>query len=123
MFRFIAKRFLQAIPVLFIVATLTFCMMKAAKGGPLDREKNTTPEIRKAMEAYYGLDKPFWQQYVTQMGQLVTGNLPPSYRYAGWSVSELIANAFPVSLELGCYALAFALTVGMLAGIIAALRQ
>jgi oligopeptide transport system permease protein len=122
MLRFIARRFLQTIPVLFIIATLTFFLMKMTKGGPFDTEKATTPEIKKQLEAHYGLNKPVWEQYVNYVGNLVKGNLGPSFKYAGWDVTELIAGAFPVSLELGCYALAVALTIGMFAGFLAALR-
>lgn len=122
MLRFVARRFLQTIPVLFLVATLTFFLMKMMKGGPFDTEKATTPEIRKRLEAYYKWNRPVWEQYVDFMGHLVKGDLGPSFKYAGWNVSELISGAFPVSLELGCYALAVALTIGMMAGFIAALR-
>jgi oligopeptide transport system permease protein len=122
MLRFIAKRFVEAIPVLFIVATITFFLMKAAPGGPFDTEKATTPEIKAQLEAQYGLNKPVFQQYLDYMGQLLHGDLGPSFKYAGWSVAELLAGAFPVSLELGCYALAFALMLGLIAGIIASLR-
>jgi oligopeptide transport system permease protein len=122
MLRFIARRFLEMIPVLFIVVTATFFMMKLAPGGPLDREKATTPEIRQRLEEHYGLNQPVWRQYLDHLGHLARGDLGPSFKYAGWTVNELIAGAFPVSLELGCYALAFALTVGLLAGIVASLR-
>jgi oligopeptide transport system permease protein len=122
MLRFIAKRFLETIPVLLIVATITFFLMKAAPGGPFDTEKATTPEIKAQLEAQYGLNKPVFQQYLDYMGQLLHGDLGPSFKYSGWSVAELLVGAFPVSLELGCYALAFALTVGLIAGIIASLR-
>lgn len=122
MFRFVFKRFLQIIPVLFIIATLTFFLMKMTKGGPFDSEKATTPEIRKQLETHYGLNKPVGRQYVEYMGGLLKGDLGPSFKYAGWTVTELIAGAFPVSLELGCYALAVALTIGMFAGFVAALR-
>jgi oligopeptide transport system permease protein len=122
MLRFIFKRFLQIIPVLFVIATLTFFLMKMTKGGPFDTEKATTPEIKKQLEAHYGLNKPLWEQYLDYLGHLVRGDLGPSFKYAGWTVTELIAGAFPVSLELGCYALAVALLIGMLAGFIAALR-
>ena len=123
MLRFIAKRFIETIPVLLIVATLTFFMMKRAPGGPFDTEKQTTPEIKAQLEAQYGLNKPVGQQYLDYLGNLVRGDLGPSFKYAGWSVTELLWAAFPVSLELGCYALAFALAVGLIAGIIASLRQ
>jgi oligopeptide transport system permease protein len=122
MLRFIAKRLLQIVPVLFVIATLTFFMMKMTKGGPFDTEKATTPEIKKQLEAHYGLNKPVWRQYFDYMGNLIKGDFGPSFKYAGWNVTELIVGAFPVSLELGCYALAVALTIGMIAGFIAALR-
>jgi oligopeptide transport system permease protein len=123
MFRFIAKRLLETIPVLFIVATLTFFMMKFVKGGPFSSERATTPEIKAQLEAQYGLNKPVFEQYVNYMGKLLQGDLGPSFKYAGWNVTELLASALPVSLELGCYALAFALTFGLVAGIIASLRR
>jgi oligopeptide transport system permease protein len=123
MFRFILKRILQTIPVMLIVATLTFFMMKKAPGGPFDSEKVTTPEIKAQIEAQYGLNQPVWKQYLDYLGNLVQGDLGPSFKYAGWSVGELLVAAFPVSLELGCYALAIALTLGMLAGIFASLRK
>ena len=65
MFRFIARRFLETIPVLFLVATITFFMMKAVPGGPFDSEKNVPEEIKKQIEAYYGLNQPLWKQYTT----------------------------------------------------------
>ena len=94
MLRFIAKRFLETIPVLLIVATLTFFMMKMAPGGPFDTEKATTPEIKAQLEAQYGLNKPVFSQYLDYMGQLLRGDLGPSFKYAGWSVTEdLVSGA------------------------------
>jgi ABC-type dipeptide/oligopeptide/nickel transport systems, permease components len=116
MLRFIVRR------LVFIVITATFFMMKVAPGGPLDNEKATTKEIRERLEEYYGLNKPILQQYVKFLKGLSRGELGPSFKYQGWNVDELIADAFPVSLELACYALAFALTAGLLAGIIASLK-
>ena len=123
MLRFIAKRFLEMIPVLFIIATLTFFMVRLAPGGPFTTEKSIPPEIQKKIEAFYGLNKPLFQQYLDYMGNLVKGDLGPSFKYATWSVNELIWSAFPVSLELGCYGLAIALVLGLGAGIVASLRQ
>jgi oligopeptide transport system permease protein len=124
MLRFIFKRFLEAIPVLFIVMTLTFFLMKKMPGGPFDTEKATTPEIKQQLEAYYGLNKPVWQQYLDYMRRLVFhGDLGPSQKYFGWSVNELLASSLPVSIELGCEGLAFALFFGLVAGIIASLKK
>src|ERR1039457_1785225 len=122
MLRFIARRILQTIPVLFVIATLTFFMIRATPGGPFDKEKNTTPEIRKALEAAYGLDKPLLVQYGIYMKQLLTGELV-SFKYANRTVNELIFDAFPVSAELGVLSLAVALVIGITAGFIAALRK
>jgi len=122
MFRYIAKRILQTIPVLLIIVTLTFFMTRLAPGRPFDSEKQTTPEVRKQLEHYYGFDKPLYQQYFIRMGQLLKGDFGMSHRYKNRSVNDIIAEAFPVSLQLGTCALAFALLFGLLAGIIASLR-
>lgn len=119
MMRFIVRRLLETIPVLFIIATMTFFMARLAPGGPFSGEKKIPPEILKQLNAYYGFDKPLWQQYLKSLGNLLHGDLGPSTKYEGRTVNELIGAAFPVSLELGCYALAIALTIGLIAGIIA----
>ena len=123
MLRFIARRVLETIPVLFLVATITFFMMKAVPGGPLDTEKSLPVEIKRQIEAFYGLDLPVWKQYTNYMASLLQGDLGPSFKHANRSVNELIAAALPVSLELGALALAFALVFGITLGILAAVRQ
>ncbi len=123
MLRFIGRRVLETIPVLFLVATITFFMMKSVPGGPLDTEKNIPVEIKRQIEAFYGLDLPVWKQYTNYMASLLQGDLGPSFKHANRSVNELIASALPVSLELGGLALAFALVVGITLGILAAVRQ
>jgi oligopeptide transport system permease protein len=123
MLRFIGRRVLETIPVLFLVATITFFMMKAVPGGPLDTEKNLPIEIQRQIEAFYGLDLPVWKQYANYMGNLLRGDLGPSFKHANRSVNELIATALPVSLELGGLALGIALAIGITVGILAAVRQ
>lgn len=122
MIRFIFRRLLESIPVLFIIATLTFFMVRLAPGDPFTAEKNVPPAIMENMKAHYGLDKPIFQQYLTYLGHLLRGDLGPSYKYANWSVNDLIGMSFPVSLELGAWALLFALLLGVPAGTIAATR-
>ena len=68
MLRFILTRLLQAIPVLFIIATLTFFMVRMAPGGPFTEEKSIPVEIRKKLEEHYGLDRPLWEQYLLYFG-------------------------------------------------------
>jgi len=122
MLRFIAARLLQTIPVLLMVATLTFFMVRSVPGGPFDSEKSVPEQVKRQIEAYYGLDKPLVRQYLDYMGHLVRGDLGPSYKYANRTVNEMIALTFPVSLQLGALALGIALLVGMTAGVVAALR-
>ena len=101
MFRFIVRRLLQIVPVLFVIITATFFMVRFVPGGPFTGEKAIPPEILHNLEAHYGLDKPLWQQYLTYLNQMVHGDLGPSFKYANRSVNEIIADKFPVSLELG----------------------
>ena len=97
--------------------------MQLTPGGPFDQEKPVTPEIKKLIEAHYGMDKPIHEQYIQFVVNRLQGDFGPSYKYAGWDVDEIIAQSFPVSLELGLYALLVALTVGTPIGVLAALRH
>src|SRR5688572_9326562 len=124
MLRFILRRILQTIPVLFVVITMTFFMVRLAPGNPFDNERATTPEIRKRLEQYYGFDKPLHQQYFLYLKKLITkGDLGPSTKYPNRTVNELIGESFPVSLQLGLLAISIALVLGLTAGIIASLRR
>lgn len=123
MLSLIARRLLQAIPTLWIIATATFVLLRLAPGGPFDSEKPVSDEIKLQIEAHYGLDDPLHVQYLHFLGNLLRGDLGPSYQYAGWEVQEIIAQAFPVSLELGLWALLIALAIGIPLGVLAALRH
>lgn len=123
MFNLIARRLLQAIPTLWVVATATFVLLRLAPGGPFDDEKPLTDEIKAQIEAHYGLDLPLYQQYFDFLGNLLSGDLGPSYKYPGWDVQEIIAQSFPVSLELGLWGLLIAISVGIPIGTIAAIRH
>jgi oligopeptide transport system permease protein len=122
MLRFVARRLLQMIPVLFIIATMTFFMLRLAPGGPFDSERSVTPEIRKNLESYYGLNKPLYRQYYDYLANVVKGDLGPSFKYPNRTVNELIGESFPISAELGFWSLLVALAVGLPAGIISSLR-
>jgi oligopeptide transport system permease protein len=120
---FIARRLLQAIPTLWLVATATFILLRVAPGGPFDDEKPVAPEIKAQIEAHYGLNEPLPVQYVQFFANVLRGDLGPSYKYAGWDVQEIIGQSFPVSLELGLWALLVALLIGIPIGTLAALRH
>lgn len=122
MTRFILRRLLETIPVLWAVATLTFVMLRLAPGGPFDKERVMIPEIKAQIDAHFGFDQHLWRQYLTQMGNLCRGDLGPSYKYPNRTVNEIIRESFPVSLELGLYSLTIAVLLGMTAGIIASLK-
>jgi oligopeptide transport system permease protein len=114
---------LQAIPTLFVIATLTFFMTRFAPGGPFDTDKAIPDEIKIKLQSHFGLNLPLFDQYLLYMKNLLTGDLGPSFKYVGWDVSELISLAFPVSLSLGISALLIALLIGLPAGMLAALRK
>lgn len=122
MLRFILRRLLEAIPVLFIVATATFFLARFAPGGPFDEERPLPPVVKAQLDAHYGLDQPLAVQYVRFLGNLARGDLGPSYKYHGWSVNELIADRIPVSLALGGGALLIALLIGIPLGCIASVK-
>ena len=124
MWKLIAFRLLKAIPVLLIVATLTFFMLRLTKGGPFDQEKPIQDEaIRKQLLAHYGMDKPLSSQYLDFIKNLVQGDLGPSFKHQGRQVNEVIAEAFPRSAELGLWSLAVAMALGLAAGLIASLKK
>lgn len=122
MLRFILKRLLQAMPVILVVVTATFFMVRAAPGGPFDEERSVPPEVLSSLNARYNLDAPLWKQYTDYLGNLLRGDFGPSFRFPGRTVNEVIANGFPITFELSLYAILFALFVGLVAGVVASLR-
>lgn len=122
MWAILLKRVLQAIPVLLAVITLTFFMVRAAPGGPFDADRAVPPEVLRNLEARYNLDAPVWQQYLNYLGRVVQGDLGPSFKFPNRTVNEMIASGFPVTAELALYAILIALTIGLLAGVTAALK-
>ena len=123
MLRYLAMRLLSTIPTLFLIVTISFFLMHIAPGGPFNMEKGIPPEIRANLERVYHLDKSVWQQYLLYLGNLLRGDLGPSYVLLNFSVAELFAAGLPVSMRLGASALALALVVGGACGVYAALRQ
>jgi len=117
MLRYFLKRLGGAIPTLFIIVTVSFLLIRIAPGGPFDQEKSLPPEILANLESAYGLDQPLWVQYARYLRSLLHGDFGPSFRY------KLIGQGLPVTAEIGITALILALTLGILAGVFAALRQ
>lgn len=122
MFRYILRRVAEFVPVLLIIVTLTFFLVRLAPGGPFSSERAVSPEVMKQLEAQYNLDAPIWRQYLDYVGGVLRGDLGPSFKKPAYTVREWIAMRLPVSLELGGYALLVALGIGLTAGVIASLR-
>ena len=123
MFQVILKRIAIAIPVILIVASITFFLVRLAPGGPFDAEKVVPPQVMKNLNAVYNLDAPIFIQYADYMINLVQGDFGPSFRYPGRSVTEMIFTGLPVTLELAFYAILIAMLIGGLAGVIAAVKR
>lgn len=120
---FVFRRLLVAIPTLALVVALAFILTRLAPGGPFDEEQAPPPEIRANLEAAYGLDAPLPVQFGRYVGGLLRGDFGPSYRFRDFTVGELIADGLPVSLALGAAAILVALSLGLPAGIWAALAR
>lgn len=123
MIRYALWRLLQGIPVLLVVATLTFVLLRFLPGGPFDREKTLPAEILRNIEARYHLDEPVTRQYLRYLADLARGDLGPSYKYVGRDVAQILREAFPVSVKLGAVALVLSCVCGVSVGLFAAVRR
>jgi oligopeptide transport system permease protein len=120
---FIFRRFLSAIPTLFIIVTISFFLIRLAPGGPFDLERPLEAKVMENLNRIYQLDKPLIEQYWLYLGAVMRGDFGPSFILRDFSVSELFARGLPISMTLGALALSFAIIVGGTLGSIAALRQ
>ncbi|MDP6443452.1 MAG: ABC transporter permease subunit [Pirellulaceae bacterium] len=123
MISFLIRRLVWMAITLWVVFTLSWLLMRFVPGGPLDTERQLEPHVRANIEAKYRLDQPLWKQYTYHLGLTLSGDLGLSFRMGDFSVNEIIAQGFPVSASLGILALTFALTLGLTAGIISAIRR
>lgn len=108
------------VPVFFLVVTAVFFMIRYAPGGPFSSEKKVSPQVLANLEAKYHMDEPLFRQYLRYLGDLAHGDLGPSFKHANRSVNEIIADALPISAELGLTALFWALLIGITSGALAA---
>ncbi|WP_438030104.1 ABC transporter permease [Sorangium sp. So ce233] len=118
------KRLLSIIPTLFLVATLVFILVRIVPGGPFDQERAVPVEVQRQLDAKYHLNDPVLKQYGDWLFALVTkGDLGPTFKYPNRTVNEIIALSLPVSMQLGFWAMLFALAMGIPLGVIGAIRQ
>lgn len=121
--KYIIKRVLIGFVTLFVLASVTFFLMKATPGSPFSLAKYKTPEALAAAEAKYNLDKPLMEQYVIYLKGVAQGNLGESMINTGRSVSYYIKTGFPVTARLGLIAFVLALVGGIALGTGAALSR
>jgi len=119
----LVRRLAGFVVTLFVVATLSFFLLRLAPGGPFDADRAVDPAVRAAQERKYGLDRPLLAQYATYLADLcLRGDLGPSSQYPGMTVNEVIAETFPASLALGGLALALAVMLGIAVGVAGGVR-
>ncbi len=120
---YILSRLAQSLFALLCIVTITFFLARLAPGGPFLEEKAVPAHLMEQMNAKYGFDKPLPVQYALYLGRLVRGDLGPSFGNKGFSVNEVIAEGFPVSLFLGIIGLIIALIIGVPIGVFAAAKR
>jgi len=120
---YVLKRTFEAVLTLFVIATVTFVLLRTLPGGPFDQEKTLPPEIKANIEAKYHLDRSLLYQYTYYLSGLVKGDLGESYKYIGRNISSIIGETLPVSIQLGVYALILAYLIGVPFGVLAASRH
>src|SRR5687768_1151939 len=123
MLSFIFRRFLSAIPTLFLIVTISFFLIRVAPGGPFDLERPLEAKVMENLNRIYKLDRPLWEQCWLYLSSLLQGDFGPSFYYRDFSVGELLARGLPVSIALGLCALILALIFGITLGVLAALRR
>lgn len=123
MWSYTLRRLLAAIPTLLAVISVCYFLLHATPGGPFDTERQVSAAVLANLQAKYHLDLPVWQQYLYYLKSLLQGDLGASFRYADWSVNDLVAQALPVSLAIGGVSMLLSIVIGVGLGIVAALRQ
>lgn len=122
MVKYIGKRLLSSIITIWAVVTIVFFLVRMMPGGPFDGEK-ITPEMKAQLNEKYGLDKPIGEQYELYMKNLLKGDFGKSMKYKGREVLTTIQKSFPNSAKIGLAAILFSVIVGVLLGIVAALKS
>jgi peptide/nickel transport system permease protein len=127
LFHYVVSRLLWLIPTILAMALVTFLVMHATPGSPLDPTAEganpLSPEAQKVLAAHYGLDKPLWHQFGVFLANAVRGDFGFSFVYKTRTVAEILRQTFPISLFLGSMALVLAVAGGLTLGILAAVYQ
>ncbi len=116
---YVVRRLFEAGFAVFIIATLTFMLLRILPGGPFDSDKALPPEIMANLAAKYNLDAPLFKQYTDYIFGLVRGDLGQSYKYLSRDISSIIGESLPNSIQLGVYALIISYLIGIPMGVFA----
>ncbi len=123
MSRFLLRRLGWMILTIWVVYTVSFFLMRVVPGGPFDSEKNVAEAIKRNIEARYQLDRPLYEQYCSHLWQTIQLDFGPSYKLEDYTVNEVLAQGFPISASLGIFAMVFAITLGVTAGLVSAVSR
>lgn len=144
MLQFLLRRLMWFAITMFVVVTVTFFMIRMVKGGPFDGERALDPAIERNIAAKYHLDWSMPRQYLQYVGPfnldehrakilggdgtdvfggVITGEFGPSFKYKDYSVDQIIAQGLPISVLLGLVAMMWALSLGITAGVVSALKR
>jgi peptide/nickel transport system permease protein len=122
--KYLARRLVESVITLFLATVVVFLGIRALPGDPARvlAGEESDPQAIAEVRASYGLDQPLPVQYVRYLGKAFTGDLGTSVR-TGLPVTEIIAGALPVTLELAFLAMLVAILIGLSTGVIAAVRR
>lgn len=123
MLPFIIRRVIIIVPMLFIVVSLTWVLIRIAPGNFYTAEKKLPPAIEQNLRDKYGLNKPWHVQYRKMLWNIARFDFGSSLKYQGQSVNQILWRALPVSATLGLSAYLIALFVGITTGTLSALKQ
>ena len=121
---YIIRRILLLFPTLLAIYTLTFILIHATPGGPWSKnEKPVPPIVLERLNAAYGLDKPLWRQYTDYLWNALQGDFGPSFTQRSRTVTDILADTFPVSVKLGLVSMVIAVLIGLTLGTIGAIKH
>ncbi len=123
---FFVRRLLWTIPLVLVVMLATFALMRGSGGDPFNPLEGFAPlptPLQEQLRDYYNLDSPWIVEFGTYVRNVATLDFGPSLVLRGVTVDDVIAQSFPITLELIAFAAALALPIGIALGLLAALRR
>ena len=121
---YVIRRILLIVPTMLAIYTVTFLLIHATPGGPWSNQDKPLPKaVLDRLNKAYGLEDPLWKQYINYLRNVLQGDFGPSFASRSRTVSDIIADTFPVSIQLGLVAMVIAVVVGISLGTLGAVRH